>query len=89
MRTPEEVLGDLHSQVVGNEVGARQLIRFLDEFGLADIEALADEIVTRSERAMRERIAALPDGEYRYGLTIDGFEQPIESARPSASTATS
>ena len=27
---------------------------------------------------MRERIAALPDGEYRYGLTIDGFEQPIE-----------
>jgi len=78
VRTPEEVLGDLHSQVVGNEVGARQLIRFLDEFGLDDIEALADEIVGRSERAMRERIAALPDGEYRYGLTIDGFEQPIE-----------
>ncbi len=34
VRTPEEVLGDLHSQVVGNEVGARQLIRFLDEFSL-------------------------------------------------------
>jgi N-methylhydantoinase B len=27
---------------------------------------------------MRERIAALADGEYRYGLTIDGFERPIE-----------
>lgn len=78
VRTPEEVLGDLHSQVVGNEVGARQLLRFLDEFGLADIEALADEIVGRSERAMRERIAALADGEYRYALTIDGFDRPIE-----------
>ncbi|MGH7359607.1 MAG: hydantoinase B/oxoprolinase family protein, partial [Candidatus Rokuibacteriota bacterium] len=78
VRTPEEVLGDLHSQVVGNEVGARQLTRFLDEFGLEDIETLADEIISRSERAMRERIAALPDGEYCYGLTIDGFERPIE-----------
>ena len=78
VRTPEEVLGDLHSQVVGNEVGARQLLRFLDEFDLADIEALADEIVGRSERAMRARIAALRDGEYRAALTIDGFERPIE-----------
>jgi N-methylhydantoinase B len=78
VRTPEEVLGDLHSQVVGNEVGARQLLRFLDEFGLPDIEALADEIVARSERAMRERIAALRDGEYHYALTIDGFDRPLE-----------
>jgi N-methylhydantoinase B len=78
VRTPEEVLGDLHSQVVGNEVGARQLTRFMDEFGLDDIEALAEEIISRSERAMRERIAALPDGHYRYDLRIDGFEQPIE-----------
>jgi N-methylhydantoinase B len=78
VRTPEEVLGDLHSQVVGNEVGARQLLRFLDEFGLADIEALADEVIARSERAMRERIAALPDGEYRSVLAIDGFDRPIE-----------
>jgi N-methylhydantoinase B len=78
VRTPEEVLGDLHSQVVGNEVGARQLTRFLDEFGLDDVEALADEIIARSEDAMRARIAALPDGEYRYALLIDGFERPIE-----------
>ena len=81
VRTPEEVLGDLHSQVVGNEVGARQLTRFLDEFGLDDIEALSDEIIARSERAMRERIAALPDGEYRYGLTIDGFERADRDPR--------
>jgi N-methylhydantoinase B len=78
VRTPEEVLGDLHSQVVGNEVGARQLLRFLDEFRLPDIEALADEIIARSERAMRERIAALPDGEFRYALTIDGFDRPLD-----------
>lgn len=78
VRTPEEVLGDLHSQVVGNEVGVRQLLKFMDEFGLDDIEALSDEIVTRSEAAMRARIGALPDGEHAYALQIDGFEDPID-----------
>lgn len=77
VRTPEEVLGDLHSQIVGNEVGARQLTSFLEEFDLADLEALSDEIIDRTEAGMRERIAALKDGEYAYSLTIDGFEEPI------------
>ncbi|MEL6774313.1 MAG: hydantoinase B/oxoprolinase family protein, partial [Pseudomonadota bacterium] len=79
-RTPEEVLGDIHSQIVGNAVGARQLLGFLDEFGLADIEGLADAIVARSEAAMRAAIAALPDGTYPYALEIDGFEAPIRLA---------
>ena len=77
VRTPEEVLGDVHSQVVGNQVGGRQLLSFLDEFDLADIEALADVILERTERAMRERIAALPDGDYPYGCDIDGFDAPV------------
>ncbi|MBI1383466.1 MAG: hydantoinase B/oxoprolinase family protein [Rhizobiales bacterium] len=77
VRTPEEVLGDLHSQITGNEVGARQLVSFLEEFGLSDIEELSDRIVERTEAAMRERIRALPDGDYSYALTIDGFEEPI------------
>ncbi len=77
VRTPDEVMGDLHSQVVGNEVGARQLLAFLDEFGLEDIEALGDEIVARTERAMRARIRALPDGTYPFALTVDGFGDPI------------
>lgn len=77
VRTPEEVLGDIHSQITGNEVGARQLLSFMDEFDLDDIEVLSDEIVNRSERAMRDRISALPDGEYSYTMTVDGFDSPI------------
>ena len=77
VRTPEEVLGDVHSQVVGNQVGGRQLLSFLEEFDLADIETLSDVILERTERAMRERIAALPDGDYRYGCEIDGFDAPV------------
>jgi len=77
VRTPEEVLGDIHSQVVGNEVGGRQLLSFLDEFDLPDIEELSDVIVERSEAGMRERIAAMPDGEYRAELPIDGFDETV------------
>ena len=77
VRTPEEVLGDVHSQVVGNQVGGRQLLSFLEEFDLTDIEALSDVILERTERAMRERIAALPDGDYGYHCEIDGFDAPV------------
>ncbi|MGD8521869.1 MAG: hydantoinase B/oxoprolinase family protein [Desulfobacterales bacterium] len=77
VRTPEEVHGDIHSQIVGNEVGGKQLLAFLKEFNLEDIETLADEIIGRTEKGMRDRIRDLPDGEYRFELTIDGFDSPI------------
>lgn len=77
VRTPREVLGDLHSQTVGNEVGGRQLLAFMDEFGLDDIEALSDRIVARSERVMRQRVRDLADGVYRSKLVIDGFDAPV------------
>ncbi len=77
VRAPVEVLGDLHSQVVGNEVGGRELLSFLDEFDLGDIEALADLILDRSEAGMRERIAAIPDDAYPFELWIDGFDDPV------------
>ena len=77
VRTPEEVLGDIHSQIIGNEVGGRQLLSFMEEFALDDIEDLADEIIDRSEGAMRDRIRALPDGEFPHQLMVDGFDAPI------------
>lgn len=77
VRTPHEVLGDIHSQIVANDVGGRQLLSFLDEFGLADIEELSDEITSRTEAAMRQRIRELPDGTYPFEMTIDGFQEPL------------
>ena len=77
VRTPEEVLGDLHSQIASNEVGGRQLLSFMEEFDLEDIESLADGILDRSEAAMRERIRALPDGAHDYALELDGFDDPV------------
>ncbi|MEO0681643.1 MAG: hydantoinase B/oxoprolinase family protein [Pseudomonadota bacterium] len=77
VRTPEEVIGDIHAQIIANEVGARQLGGFLEEFGLDDIEDVADAIVDRSERATRAAIAALPDGAHAFEITLDGVGSPI------------
>jgi N-methylhydantoinase B len=77
VRAPKEVLGDIHAQVVGNEVGGRRLLEFMDEFGLEDLEAVAGEIVSRSEAAMRRAIAGLPDGTYENETFSDGLDEPV------------
>jgi N-methylhydantoinase B len=77
VRTPEPVLGDIHAQVAGNDVGGRRLLEFMAEFGLETIEPLADEIIARSERAMRSAIAQLPDGVFEHAVFSDGYEEPV------------
>ncbi|MGH8914858.1 MAG: hydantoinase B/oxoprolinase family protein, partial [Acidimicrobiia bacterium] len=79
-RAPREVLGDLHAQVAGNQVGADRLLEYLDEFDLADLKSLGDEITDRSEDATRRAISELPDGEYVHVIQTDGLDEPITIA---------
>lgn len=74
VRTPEETIGDLYAQVTGNEVGAASLVRLLEEFALDSLDDIAAEIMNRSERALRDALAKLPDGTYTSELVTDGFD---------------
>jgi N-methylhydantoinase B len=80
VRSPDEVMGDLYSQMAGDAVGGQRLLEFMDEYGLDSIIPLADELIARSERAMREAVAALPDGVFHYETDSDGFDAPIHLA---------
>jgi N-methylhydantoinase B len=62
-RTPDLVSGDLHAQLASAEMAAQRLNRLCDEHGLDDIEAVADEILARSEEAVRASLQRLPAGE--------------------------
>ncbi|TCP47244.1 N-methylhydantoinase B [Tamaricihabitans halophyticus] len=73
VRTPDETMGDIYAQVAANQVGARSLCRLLDEFELSDIDAIAAEIMRRSEDALRAALRELPDGTYRARAHSDGF----------------
>jgi N-methylhydantoinase B len=71
VRQPDHMAGDLHAQLASGEVGAQRLGALCTTFGLADIEALADEIIDRSEAATRESIRALPSGRYASSAVLD------------------
>jgi N-methylhydantoinase A/oxoprolinase/acetone carboxylase beta subunit/N-methylhydantoinase B/oxoprolinase/acetone carboxylase alpha subunit len=65
VRKSEEVLGDIHSFIAANALGADRLVAFMDEYGMHDLRALAHVVQTRAEQAMRDAIRRLPDGVYR------------------------
>lgn len=77
VRTPDETIGDLYAQTASNAVGARELLHFMHEFSLDSIDPLAGEIISRSERALREAIRPLPNGLYENECWSDGFDEPI------------
>jgi N-methylhydantoinase B len=77
VRTPDETVGDLYAQSACNDVGAQRLEALLEEYGLESIDPLADEIISRSERAMRAAIEAIPDGAYEHESFSDGFDEPV------------
>ena len=72
VRVPEQTLGDVHANIACNEVAARLLVEFLDEYGLADIDDVADAIVAKSEQALRAAIAEMPDGSYSHAIEVEG-----------------
>ena len=77
VRAPFEVVGDLYAQAGSNDVGGARLLEMIEEFDLEGIESLSNEVCSRSEGAMREAIAALPDGLYENEAYTDGFDEPI------------
>ncbi|MDP2644673.1 MAG: hydantoinase B/oxoprolinase family protein [Desulfobacterales bacterium] len=72
VRTPEEVIGDIRSQVASNHVCAGKIIELLQEENLDSLDDLADEIISRTEKSMRNAIAKIPDGVYPYSGVIEG-----------------
>ena len=77
VRQPDEVIGDFYAQTASNDAGGRALLEMMEEFGLDSIDQVAEEIIRRSEQAVRGEIAKLPDGEWSNETWSDGFEEPI------------
>ena len=74
VRVPDQVMGDIEAQVTANTVGGRRLCEFLEDTGVHDLGALSEALQQRAEHAMRQAIAAVPDGVYRSTVRADGFD---------------
>ncbi len=77
VREPDQLIGDIYALATCNEIGHRRLIEMMQEFGLKDLDGIAEFILDNSRRATIERIAALPQTSAIGEMTMDGFDQPI------------
>ena len=76
-RTPVELEGDIYALCACNDAGARRLAAMMDEFDMADIDALAAFIFASSRAATLAAIAAVPPGTYHAAIVSDGYEAPV------------
>jgi N-methylhydantoinase B len=65
VRTPDEVIGDIRSQIAANHVCGEKVCQMLKESKLEDLDDLADQIIGLTEKSMREEIEKIPDGIYQ------------------------
>jgi N-methylhydantoinase B len=79
IRASEMVVGDMEAQIAACRLGAERFVDLVHEYGLEAVSAASEELMDYSERMLRERIAALPDGEYRAEGRLDGY---VDSADP-------
>ena len=77
VREPDQVVGDLYSLAVSNEVGARRLTDMMAEFGLTALDEVGEHVIEASRAAMLAEIRALPPGVYENVMTVDGYDRPF------------
>ncbi len=78
VRQPEMVITDIEAQVAANNVAERRLAAFMAEYELASLEELGEAVQSRTERAMRDEISAVPDGRYEAEEMIEGNGEPLK-----------
>ncbi|HUQ73698.1 MAG TPA: hydantoinase B/oxoprolinase family protein [Burkholderiales bacterium] len=74
IRVPDQGMGDIWAQVSACRMMAERLQPLLDK---VDLEELGAAVRARSEKAMRDAIRKIPDGDYTSTIQHDGFEAPI------------
>lgn len=77
VRVPEQVVGDIEAQIAANSLAARRLIDLVEEYGISDLNALAQIIQRQSEMATRAAIRELPAEVYPYTLPVDGLGEDL------------
>jgi len=74
MRVPEERIGDFEAGITACRTAERRIRELVARYGIDALLAAVRQNLDRSERRMRERIAEIPDGVYRYEDYLETFE---------------
>jgi N-methylhydantoinase B len=78
LRAPEETLGDIRAQFAAYDMAIPRLLKILADEKIDDLDKMVEEILNRSEAAMRRAIEAVADGSYHGEIQLDGFDDPLK-----------
>jgi 5-oxoprolinase (ATP-hydrolysing) len=79
VRMADQVEGDLEAQLGALAIMERRIDELIATYGLTDLTELSSAVRERTEAAVRQSIAALPDGRYAATVETDGLtDSPIE-----------
>ncbi len=70
-RDPVSIIGDVHAQAQATQVCEREILRLVDKYGRETVTSGFAAVQDYVERAVRQRLAALPDGEWETQDFID------------------
>ncbi|MDP2728515.1 MAG: hydantoinase B/oxoprolinase family protein, partial [Dehalococcoidia bacterium] len=71
VRLPDKVQGDMKAQLNSCRGGAARFTALVDAYGLETVQACMDEMMDRSEAAIRAGVRAIPDGTYSFVDYLD------------------
>jgi len=72
VRTPEEVIGDIRSQIAANYVCSQKVVEMMEDVDLDTLDDLAEQIMDMTEKSMRDAISEIPNGVYSYEGVVEG-----------------
>jgi N-methylhydantoinase B len=73
-RDPASIIGDIHSQAQATQVAERELLRLVKKYGRDKVVRGMEEVQDYVERAVRKRLAELPDGTWE---TVDYIDRDL------------
>lgn len=79
VRVPETVIGDVKAQIQANDMQNRLVTQFIEKEKIQNLRELSNEIVSRSERSLREKIQEIPDESSSHEMVL---EKVIEGIGP-------
>ena len=64
-RAARQLQDDLDAQIASARLGAKRFVELMDRYGRQLVFDATQQLMDYTERVLRQRIAAIPDGEYR------------------------
>ena len=79
VRQPENFLGDLNAQIGSTMIAAQRIAGLLESYGADRLLAAVEEILSATERQVRQFISEWPDGVYHGESLVDddGFDNKL------------